>query len=263
MKRKTKIKIARGRLEEERRKSEDRFEYQRVMLFVLPLIMVAVLVIGTYFGYLSYKKSHTAPSSAPTTVVATDTNALSEEDQTYLLTIVNSASPADSDFVPALSDYNGVKVSSLMLNDLTAMMNKAKENKLSISVKSGYISYEEQKKTYDAAVKEHKKKNKSSTVKAEAAVKKTIPNAGESEQQTGLLIELTNSSEDFSKTKEYDWLVKNCVNYGFVLRYPDKENTGGLSFSPNMFRYVGVENALQMRSYDMNLDEFVQYLGVQ
>ena len=263
MARKTKLKIAIGRLEEERQKSDDRFEYQRVMLFLLPLLMIAVLVVGVYFGYLSYKKTHTPPGTLQPTAVTTKLQRTDEEND-YLLTIVSSASPVASDFVPELSDYNGIKVSSLMVNDLDRMITVAKESGVNISVTDGYVSFEEQKSDYEQAVKNHKKKNKCSTVKAEAAVKKTIPNAGESELQTGLIVKLAKTGEkDFSKTKEYDWLIKNSVDYGFVLRYPDKENTGGLVFSADLFRYVGVENAKLMRSYDMNLDEFVQYLGVQ
>lgn len=262
MRKKRKMKIARGRLEEERRKSEDKFEYQRVMLFVLPLVMIAVLVVGVYFGYLSFQKKRTPLGVAVAPTTSTEI-VLSEDDSEYLLTVVNSAAPVSSDFVPQLSECAGVRVSSLMVNDLNQMLSDAKNAKLNIKVKSAYISFEEQKEKYEKAVSEHKKKNKSSTVKAEAAVKKTTPNAGDSEQQTGLVVELTKpDTKDFSKTAEYDWLIKNCVNYGFVLRYPEKENTGGLAFSPSMFRYVGVENARMMRSYDMNLDEFVKYLGI-
>lgn len=262
MKRKSTMKIHVSHLEEERRKSEDRFEYQRIMLFVLPMLMFAVLIIGIYFGYLSYKDEF-VDISDDVRETATEPE-YTEEEERYLLTVVNSARPIDSDFVPELTTAGSVQVSVLMAESLELMLKDAENDGLNLTVVSGYISYEEQKEKYDTAVAEHKKKNKSSTVKAESAVKKTTPNAGESEEQTGLVVKFSNGSdENFAKTKEFFWLNKNAANYGFVLRYPDKENTGGLSYSPSLYRFVGTFNAVKMRSYNMNLDEYVQYLGAQ
>lgn len=263
MGRKMKMKITRGRLEEERRKSDDRFEYQRVMLFILPLVMIAVLVVGIYFGYLSYRSTHTKLGVLKNNANTVYTE-LTDEQQAALVEIISSAQPVTAEFVPQLVDAHGVKVSPLMVDNLNLLMSDAAAQGLSLGVSTGYVSFTEQKTTYDKAVSDYKTKNKCSVVKAEAAVKKTTPNAGECEHQTGLLLKFYSGTEaDFSKSKEYAWLTKNCVRYGFVLRYPDNENTGGLAFSPDLYRYVGVDNATLMRAYDMNLDEFVQYLGLQ
>ncbi len=263
MKRKTGIKISRGRLEEDRRKSEDKFEYQRVMLVMLPIIMVAVLVIGVYFGYLSYQDDYVEKITSETRATATQPE-LSEKESRYLLTVVSSANTIDESFVPKLSEYNGVQVSTLMLDDLKLMLSDAAADGMNIEVVEGYISFKEQKETYDKAVKAYKKKHKCSTVKAEAAVKKKTPNAGECEQQTGLIVKLSDGTdESFKKTAEYRWLMKNGVEYGFILRYPDKVNTGSLVYNANLFRYVGVDNAKLMRAYNMNLDEYIDYLNLQ
>lgn len=263
MRRKSTMKVARGRLEEDRRKSEDRFLYQRVMLIMLPIIMIAVLTMGVYFGYLSYTDDYVNYNNQETLTHATEPQ-FTDAQNRYLLTVVNSANTVDASFVPQLSRCSGVEVSSLMVDDLGAMLSDAELDGMNIALISGYISYEEQKEIYDSAVKSYKKKKKCSTVKAEAAVKKTTPNAGECEQQTGLIVELSSHSDKkFKNTAEYRWLIKNSVNYGFVLRYPDSENTGGLSYSPSLFRYVGVEHAFSMRAYNMNLDEYVQYLSAQ
>lgn len=263
MRKKSTLKIQRGRLDEERRKSEESFEYQRVLLIMLPVIMFAVLVIGIYFGYLSYKDNYSnagvKESQTPLSV-----EELTDSENSYLLTVVSSANTVDASFVPELNEYNGVEVSYLMVADLNTMLNDAKEDGVNIEVINGYISFEEQKEIYDSSVNRLKKKKKYSTVKAEAAIKKQTPNAGECEQQTGLIVQLGSSSDKkFEKTAEYRWLIKNSVNYGFVLRYPDKENTGGLEFSPDLFRYVGRDHALLMRAYNMNLDEYVHYLQAQ
>lgn len=263
MRKKSTMKIARGRLEEDRRKSDDKFEYQRVMLFILPLLMISVLVVGVYFGYLSYSSNYVNKNDIETRTMATEPQFTQSENE-YLLTVVSSANPVDSDFVPQLSVFEDIEVSPLILDDLEKMLADAAQDGVDIRLASGYVSFKEQKELYESKVKSYKKAHKCSSVKAEAAVKKTTSNAGESEQQTGLLVEFTNEKgENFKNSDEYLWLIKNGVNYGFILRYPEKENTGGLKFNANLFRYVSVEHALLMRSYNMNLDEYVQYLNAQ
>ncbi len=262
MRRKTTMKVARGRLEEERRKFDDAFEYQRVMLFILPLVMIAVLVIGVYFGYLSYSNESTKLSQQGDRQMSATEN-LTDSERDYLLTVVNSASVLDSSFVPKLKSYSGVEISYLVSDDLKRLISDAKNQGLELDLVKGYVSFEEQKELYESKVKAYKKKHKCSTVKAEAAVKKTTPNAGESEHQTGLLLEFKSDDKNFKGSDEYNFLLKNCVDYGFVQRYTEKENPGGLKYSSTLFRYVGVENARKMRSYNMNLDEYVIYLDSQ
>ncbi len=263
MRKKSTIKITRGRLEEDRRKNEERFEYQKVMLFILPLLMISVLIVGVYFGYLSYSSDYMNKNDVETRIMATEP-IFTQSENDYLLTVVSSANPVDSDFVPQLSTYNDIEISYLMVEDLERMLADAKKDGVDISISSGYVSFEEQKELYNSMVKSYKKSHKCSTVKAEAAVKKNTSNAGECEQQTGLIIEVTNKKDKkFNNSDEYNWLIKNGINYGFILRYPDKENTGGLKYSAKLFRYVGVQNAILMRSYNMNLDEYVQYLNAQ
>jgi D-alanyl-D-alanine carboxypeptidase len=91
-----------------------------------------------------------------------------------------------------------------------------------------------------------------------------LPPAGESEQQTGLLVYLTVKTDGkFADTPAYSWLTRHCVDYGFILRYPNKENAGGISYSSHLFRYVGKTYAHNMRALDMNFDRFTEYLAAQ
>ena len=263
MKRKSIMKVARGRLEEDQRKEDRAFEHQKVLLIMLPIIMLAVLVVGVYFGYLSYVDSHIeiATQEREKAVVIEE---YSESELDFLLTVVNSGSPVESAFVPVLEEYSGIEISYLMKEDLERMIADAKKQGIELVVEKGYISFEEQKEIYEKAVKSYKKKKKCSTVKAEVAVKKTTPDAGESELQTGLVVQFSDGSDKkFEKTAAFRWLSKNCVNYGFVPRYPDKENPGGVAYTPDLFRYVSEEFAFDMRAYNMNFDEFVLYLGAQ
>lgn len=263
MKSKISMKVSRGRLEHEKNKSENSQMYQRVLMIMLPFIMLAVLAIGLFFGYKSYVRG---PRSLEGDFTSTECieEPLSDTDKAKLLKVINSAHPVDSEYVPELTDFNGIKISPLMLDDLTSMLDAANSDDIEMTVIEGYISFEEQKEKYSTAVKNYKKKNSCSTVKAESAVKKTIPQPGDCEQQTGLVIKLgTDSDKSFSSTPAFYWLSKNSVKYGFVLRYPEKENTGGLKYSDNTFRYVGVDNAYKIRAYNMNFDEFVEYMSAQ
>ena len=177
---------------------------------------------------------------------------------------VNSARPLTADYVPALTEVEGVMVSPDMADALTRLLADARTAGLTLRADEGYISFEEQKERYEQAVKEYRASAKASVVKAEAYVKRSIPRAGESEQQSGLLVSLSDGSDgDFTLTPAYAWLVKHAASYGFVLRYPEKENTGGLGFSAHLYRYVGQENAYYMTAYDMNFDEYAAYLAAQ
>jgi D-alanyl-D-alanine carboxypeptidase len=179
-----------------------------------------------------------------------------------LLSVVNPAYPLDAEYVPALTEVRGVRVSPDMAESLEKMLSDAEAAGCPIRLKEGYISFEEQKQRYDSAVQKYRKQSKMTLVKAEAQVKQTIPREGESEQQTGLLVKLDDDVKGrFENSAAYKWLTRNSLDYGFVLRYPSSENVGGLSFSPNLFRYVGVENAYQMRAYNMTFDEYASYMS--
>ncbi len=63
-------------------------------------------------------------------------------------------------------------------------------------------------------------------------------------------------------TGKYLWLVDNCNNYGYILRYPaDKASItkvdGGSSL---IYRYVGYEHASYMGRYHICLEEYIDLL---
>ena len=253
-------KISRGSLEEQQLREDNHLQTQRALLFILPVVMIAVLAVGLFFGYKGYQRQlDQIREIEHATTVPEET-----EPDPMFMSIVSSAYPLTAEYVPPLTDFSGVQVSPDMTESLSEMLSAASGAGLEIVVQEGYISYEEQKERYSCAVEDYRKRTKSSVVKAEAAVRKTTPREGECEQQSGYLIYLTAEGDGkFENTPEYSWLIKNCVSYGFILRYPDKENAGGLSFSPHLFRYVGAENAYYITAYDMSFDEYVAYRMAQ
>lgn len=254
-------KVKRGAFEEQQLREENKAETQRALLFILPLVMIAVLAVGIFFGYKFYlnnDKSHDALSASE----AVNVNAY--EDDPMFFRIVNSAYPLGEDDVPDTVETCGVRMAPAAADSLKKLVDAGAEHGYEFLVVEGYISYEEQGERYEAAVKKYRESAKASLVKAEAHVRSTLPPAGESEQQTGLLVYLTVRTDGtFAETPAYAWLVRNCVDYGFVLRYPEKENAGGMAYSSHLFRFVGEENALKMRALDMNFDEYIGYISAQ
>ena len=93
---------------------------------------------------------------------------------------------------------------------------------------------------------------------------------GYSEHQLGTALDFTNptvgdSFEDFEKTPEYDWLIRNAHQYGFVLSYP-KNNTY-YQYEPWHWRFVGVDLATKIyregkNFYDIDQRTLNDYLTV-
>ena len=114
-------KISRGSFEEQKLREDKKTETQRALLFILPVVMLAVLAVGIFFGYKSYEKSAAEEKtvisgSEPTEPVASDP---------MLLQVVSPAYPLDATYVPSLTEYNGVKVSPVMTDDLTKLLSDA------------------------------------------------------------------------------------------------------------------------------------------
>lgn len=251
-------KVSRGSLEEQKLREDKKMETQRALLFILPVVMIAVLAVGIFFGYKSYERAAEAERKDFEQSAATEPT----ESDPMLLSVVSPAYPLEESYVPALGDYQGVKVSPYMTDSLEKMLADAKSAGHELKVKEGYISFKEQKERYETAVREYQKSAKVSLVKAEAKVKRTTPREGECEQQTGLLVRLDDTVKGkFKDGEAFKWLTRHCVDYGFILRYPSAENVGGLAFSPQLFRYVGVENAYRIRAYNMSFDEYVSYMA--
>lgn len=190
---------------------------------------------------------------------AQDNSVTKEEVNTQLLMIVNRQTPLLMDYVPELEEYDGVKVNSVCRDDLHSLMESAEADGVKLGIKTGYVSYEQQEKLYKAKLEEYTSDGDYTSVRAEAEARKLVPKAGESEAQTGLLIEFELPDD---RTRAY--LERSCVRFGFIQRYPkDSETTTFMAESKTLYRYVGEENALKIRSFGMTLEEYTEYLDKQ
>lgn len=210
-----------------------------------------ILAAAIAFGIFSILKSN--QKSNP------ETPEQIQAESEMLLTVVDSANPLDKDYVPELETVNGFRVNREALKPLENLLKASKENGTELKIKTAYLSYDEQEERFQSELQKMLQSSKYTTVRAEAEVLKTTPHGGQSESQTGLLVEF-----DFSNSGSKAFLERNCVEYGFVQRYTEsKTSVTRMNPSDSLYRYVGIENAKRMRSYGMCLEEYKSYLQKQ
>lgn len=190
------------------------------------------------------------------------------EEKKKLLTLVNLHNPIPENYKYDLTDYKNVKVEKMIVPYLNEMINAAKKDNVDLKLKNGYISTEEQETIYLNKVEEIKNNNGYSVVRSKAEAEKIVPPGGKSDFQTGLSVEFDFgsglSADEIINTSEYKWLNKNCVNYGFIVRYPkSKEDETSMAFSATIYRFVGTENAKKMRALDLCFEEYCEYIDLQ
>lgn len=217
------------------------------------ITIVAVLVVGAAVGgYFAYR--------AFTDMTESDSVQQNNQEKSgELLRVVNSSNPLPDDYQPELKSLGNFKVNTLAVDNLKNFCNKARESGLNINLLSAYISFEEQEMLYNEKLTEFVTNPEYTEVRAQAAVQKIVPKGGCSEAQTGLLVGFEISDE---KTRAF--IERECINFGFIQRYPkDKEDVTKMSENKMLYRYVGVENAGKMRSFNMSLEEYSEYVAIQ
>ena len=86
--------------------------------------------------------------------------------------------------------------------------------------------------------------------------------AGHSEHQTGLTMDLDAFEESYGETPEGIWLAENCWRYGFIIRYPKgKEEITGYTYEPWHVRYLGKSTAKLVYDSGLTLEEFLNVEG--
>lgn len=176
------------------------------------------------------------------------------------LIVVNNLNEIPTYFEPKLKKHGEVEVDERILASLNEMVKDANVSNAKIWVSSGYRSEERQKALFNREFDENIDLGLSKQEAFNLALKKiSLPK--HNEHNAGLAVDFNNLDEDFCITKEYEWLLENSVNYGFVLRYPkEKEDITGRAFEPAHFRYVGEENAKIMKEKNLCLEEYVSML---
>ena len=141
-----------------------------------------------------------------------------------------------------------------MINDMK------KDGHTSIWVQSSYRSVARQKELYENSINKYLKQGKTQE-EAEKLTDEYINKPGSSDHNLGLAVDFNYVDNTFADTDEYQWLLENAENYGFILRYPkDKEDITKIAYESWHWRYVGEEHAKKMNELNMCLEEYVEYL---
>lgn len=133
---------------------------------------------------------------------------------------------------------------------LTEMFSAAASEGLSLWVKSGFRSYNDQKWQYNYYAERD----------GQALADTYSARPGHSEHQSGLAFDLNSLYKSFADTAEGKWLAANCHKYGFIIRYPaGKEHITGYMYEPWHVRYLGIDTATAVYESGLCLEE---YLGI-
>ncbi len=149
--------------------------------------------------------------------------------------------------------YNGVKISNSIIDNITNMIDDAKEEGYTFVLSDGYRSYKEQKKLYDNY------KNTYGIREADVSVARP----GHSEYETGLSFNIVPYNKVYTNPKEsdeYKWLYNNAYRYGFIFRFTeDKKDLTLFDEFTWRLRYVGEDAANVIKSNNLCFEEYYAY----
>lgn len=152
---------------------------------------------------------------------------------------------------------------------LTEMLEAGRAAGYSLRIVSTYRTVERSDYLYTSKVSEYQALGYSEKDAAVEAARWVAP-PRQSEHNAGLAIDVVSRDYDqvygdlmheFEDFPAFTWLSEHCVEFGFILRYPeDKQEITGITYEPWHYRYVGVEHAQKMQELGLCLEEYWDYL---
>lgn len=128
-------------------------------------------------------------------------------------------------------------LTSATSNAFSEMKKAASSDGYSLSVASGFRSYDTQERLWT------NRKNKKGIAFADSGTARP----GHSEHQTGLAFDLNTINHDSDNSNTTKWVFNNCYKYGFILRYPkNKTSSTGYKYEWWHLRYVGKDLAAKL-----------------
>ena len=155
--------------------------------------------------------------------------------------IVNKAFP--------LPPAYGAGLTEETLNAWVALLTKAEEDGIYLQSGSDFVSYDDQADVFYYY----------SVYLGEGDDTTSTEQAGYSEHQSGLAIDVISYYANFENTPEGIWINEHCKDFGFIVRYPaDKEKSTGHVAVPWHLRYVGrdLAEALNNNGTWITLEEY-------
>ena len=199
----------------------------------------------------------------PVTAVAAGTidnpTIITIDENNWHLTLVNSGYRISDSYSPDLVYVCGSseRLDSKVAKQYEKMFEAASKDGVYLTPCSGYRTYETQERNYNNKISYYKTLGYS---KEDAAIKAAtiIMPPGSSEHNLGYAMDIVCVDEWFEDTDEFQWLMTNAADYGFILRYPkDKQDITKVTYEPWHWRYVGVEAAKEMKESGQVLEEYL------
>lgn len=205
--------------------------------------------------------SETLTDDKPSTFV-TPTGVTLDADFGRLL-LINGENPLPDDYDTKVREYL-VEVDKQYRNNdyvtqihkevypyITAMVAAAQADGVDLRVWSPFRSYAIQNDLFRRQVERSGgDENLAATV---------VARPGTSEHNTGLCADFNMADDAFEQTEMYKWMCENAEDYGFILRYPkDKTDITGVIYESWHWRFVGINNAKEINSLGVTLEEYVK-----
>lgn len=182
------------------------------------------------------------------------------------LILINKENKIPEDYVVELQTIEGNhKVDIRIVEALKQMLADARKEGLQPYICSSYRTNQTQTTLFNRKVSQYQRLGYTKQqAEEEASYWVTFPRT--SEHELGLSVDIVSKSYQVLDEKQEDtavqkWLMENCDQYGFTLRYPTyKKKITKINYEPWHYRYVGIENAKFMKEKDYCLEEFITYL---
>lgn len=179
------------------------------------------------------------------------------------LDLVNKTHPLASDYVPpdlvevtsAAPNMNCTKLRAPAAEAFEQLVAAAAADGHTIVLRSGYRSYDTQKKLFNSYVKRD----------GQPAAEQYSAPPGCSEHQLGLAVDVTSPSVNYKldyrygSTPEGKWLAENAHRFGFIVRYLEgKQDITGYVYEPWHIRYLGsTDAATEIYQQNLALEEYL------
>ena len=181
----------------------------------------------------------------------------------FSLRLVNADNPLPAGFtVETKALENGERFDARAFSALAQMLADGAGQGLNFVVCSGYRTMEQQTQLYNKKVAYYKDQGLSASAAGEKAAT-VVARPGTSEHNLGLAADICaldyqRLEDGYAETDEAKWLLENCADYGFILRYPkEKEQITGVIYEPWHFRYVGKAAAKEIMASGLCLEEYL------
>ena len=184
----------------------------------------------------------------------------------WRLILVNPDNLIPEGWVPELTMTKyGYQVDSRIVDDVTALIEGAAKDNVSLLICYGYRTLEQSQQLFEKQIR-RQLANGLSQEAAVAEAKRWVAPPGTSDHHTGLALDIVTPEYQVLNHGFYDtpagrWMAEHCWEYGFVIRFPkDKQEITGITYEPWHLRFVGKEHAAAMHEQNLCLEEYFELL---